>query len=160
MNDLKHYGILGMRWGRRKGGERVTVGRGVRGAVKEVGGLIKDAVKDDISRVRSIAKALTPKPRNVSEDHKLAQTLKKKHVSELSNDDIRKITTRLQLEKQLRDISAAERQKGRTYLKGILGSKLGQTLVASLIKRAFSRGVPGDTSPKPPNTYVTLTRED
>lgn len=160
MADLRHYGVLGMRWGKRKGGGSVTVGPGAKGAIKEVGGLVKDAVKDDISKVRAIGKALTPKPRNVSEDHKLAQILKKKHVSELSNDDIRKITTRLQLEKQLKDISAAERKKGRSYLKGILSSKFGQTLVASLIKGIFNRRPVGDTTPQPANTYVNFRRED
>lgn len=142
MADLQHYGVRGMKWGVRKGGRSVTVGPGVRGAVKEIGGLIKDATKDDIARTialaNKIASAIRSKSPSVrsSEDHKTAHTLKKKPINELSNDEIRKITTRLQLEKQLKDISAADKARGRQFLKGILSNKFTNDLIASAIKGA------------------------
>lgn len=63
--ELKHYGILGMRWGRRKGGS------------------------------------------TSSADHSTAKGLKKKRLSELSNDELKKLTTRMQLEKQYKDLKSA-----------------------------------------------------
>lgn len=170
MKDLMHYGVLGMRWGQRKGGRTVNVGRGIGGAVREVGGLLKDAAKDDLMKAKKIGRAVVkavsydksmrPRTSNKnSADHDLAQMLKKKKVNELSNDEIRKLTTRLQLEKQMKDITAADRAKSGRFLKGILSSPFGQKLIASLIKRVISPKTPGDTTPKPPNTYVNFRRE-
>ena len=58
-NDLKHYGVLGMRWGHRKAAGNVTkvnVGRGPVGRLKEAAGLAVDATRDDINRVKGVAK--------------------------------------------------------------------------------------------------------
>lgn len=54
-NEIKHYGVLGMRWGRRRGGggSSHTVGKGPLGAAKEVAGLAVDAIRDDVNKVRS-----------------------------------------------------------------------------------------------------------
>lgn len=171
MAEIKHYGVLGMRWGKRKGGRSVSVGPGVRGAVKEIGGLVKDAAKDDLGKLRKVGRAVSKavsydksmRPRSSkrnSEDHELAQVLKKKKVNEMSNDEIRKLTTRLQLEKQLKDITAADRAKSGRFLKGILSSKFGQQLISSLLRSVVNPRPMGDTSPKPPNTYVNVRRED
>lgn len=55
-NELKHYGVLGMKWGRRKA------------------------------------------QYNTSDDHNRARELKKKHVSEMSNKELRELNDRQQLE--------------------------------------------------------------
>lgn len=142
MADLKHYGIIGMRWGHRKGRGPVPVGKGIGGAAREVGGLLKDAALDDISKARSLGRKVASAVRaqspsvRASEDHKIAQMLKKKRVSELSNDEIRKITTRLQLEKQLKDITAADKARGGRFIKGLLSSKFANEMIGSLIKGA------------------------
>jgi hypothetical protein len=46
--------------------------------------------------------------------------LKKKHVSELSNDDLKKAINRMQLEKQFKDLSSASTSKGSSILRGLL----------------------------------------
>jgi hypothetical protein len=46
--------------------------------------------------------------------------LKKKHVTELSNDELKKAINRMQLEKQFKDLSSASTSRGSSILKGIL----------------------------------------
>lgn len=56
MNDLKHYGVLGMRWGKRRAAGSVTsvsVGRGSLGRAKELAGLGVDAIRDDFNKAKS-----------------------------------------------------------------------------------------------------------
>ena len=125
-NDLKHYGILGMRWGRRRaGGARaVSVGPGLKGKLKEIGGLAKDAARDDLNKARGIAKSLskstTPDP-----DFARVQQIKKKPVSKLSNDELRTAITRLQLEKQYKDLNNASVGKGKRFVKDLLTRVVG-----------------------------------
>lgn len=58
--------------------------------------------------------------------------LKKKHVSELSNDDLKKAINRMQLEKQFKDLSAASTSRGSSILRGIL-LKVGAQAVNSYV---------------------------
>jgi GNAT superfamily N-acetyltransferase len=54
-----------------------------------------------------------------SEDHKNKMTLKSKNVHELSNEQLRTLTNRLQLEKQLRDLNPNHVKKGLNIVKNI-----------------------------------------
>jgi hypothetical protein len=72
--ELYHHGILGMRWGVRRG-SNVSTGKN-----SKVG-----------------KKNLTPEP---SEDHKITRRLSKKSTSELSNNELETLTKRLNLEKR------------------------------------------------------------
>jgi len=92
MRDLKHVGILGMKWGIRKRGP-------------------------------------------ASADHTESRTLKKKRTEELSNEEIRKVVTRLGLESQLKNLSPKGQNKGLAFVGKILSSKIGQSLINNLIKR-------------------------
>ena len=123
MKGLKHYGIPGMRWGVRKanGGSTVTVGKGVRGAVREVGGLVKDALRDDISKVKSFASNLR-KSAEPSQDYAKSRQLKKKPVSKLSNAELKTVITRLQLEKQLKDLDRASVGRGKGLVSKFLAN--------------------------------------
>lgn len=96
MNDLQHWGILGMHWGKRKS---------------------------------------TSEPDTSSSDHKVARELRKKKITELSNDDIRKITTRLQLEKQLKDLDAGDSKRGRELVSKFLNSPVGKIAIGFLFKK-------------------------
>ena len=79
---LKHWGVLGMKWGRRK---------------NRSGGV-------DTS----------------SEDHRTVSSIKKKRVSEMSNDELKKLTTRLQLEKQYSDLTKKDTNVGMKIVTDIL----------------------------------------
>ena len=96
-NELQHFGILGMKWGRRK------------------------------SRSSS-----TP-----SSDHTTARGLQKKSVSELSNDDLKKLTTRLQLEKQYKDLTKTELSGGKKFVADVLQSSA-KTIASKFIVDTFN----------------------
>lgn len=83
-NDvLAHYGVLGMKWGKHK-----------------------SRVSSDKSK-----SAASETTRNISTDHLAKEVIKKKHVSEMSNDELRFLTQRMQLEKQYSDLNNAKSVK-------------------------------------------------
>lgn len=69
-----------------------------------------------------------------SKDFTDAREIRKKHVSELSNDEIRKAVTRMQLEKQYSDLSSATVNRGNRILQGILG-RVAVQLVNSFVRQ-------------------------
>jgi hypothetical protein len=78
MPYLEHVGILGMKWGRRKGS--------------------------------------TPS----SSDHNSVRGLTKKKVHQLSNEELKKVTARLQLEKTYKDLNPSKISAGKKIVNGIL----------------------------------------
>lgn len=96
MTDLKHVGVLGMKWGIRKRGP-------------------------------------------ASSDHSKAREVRKKHVSELSNDELKTVINRMQLEKQYKDLSAASVSKG---------SKIVQSILTGLAAQAINQFVRQKAGPQ------------
>jgi len=88
LNELKHIGILGMKWGKNRDG---TSSKG-------------------------------------SEDHIRAKALKAKGAKNLSTKELQDLNQRLQLEKQLKDLSPSKYKKGKAIAKGILAT--GTTLAS------------------------------
>lgn len=90
-DTLAHYGVPGMKWGRRKG----------------------SSSKDKTTSVRR-----TP----ASADHTRAREIGKKKVSQMSNAELREITTRMQLEKQFKDLNTPTVKKGKSAIDKVLES--------------------------------------
>lgn len=67
-----------------------------------------------------------------TQEHTVAKELKKKHVSELTNEQLKTAITRLSLEKQFTEISAGTKSRGSGILKGIL-LKVGAQAVNSYV---------------------------
>lgn len=86
MNELKHFGILGMKWGVRRG-RNVSSRFGKRKSTK-----------------------------GWSDDAKEANKLKKKSVSQLSNSELKKINERMNLEKNYKSLSKRDVSKGWAYV--------------------------------------------
>lgn len=101
------WGVRGMHWGVRK---RKDSGESKDGSAKKV--LEKLTEKKDTSE---------------SSDSKKAKDLSKKKLSEMSNDELRAYTQRLQLEKQYNDLAPKEK---------IGKVKAGKQFVASLVGTA------------------------
>lgn len=76
-DELLHYGVLGMKWGKRKAGR-------------------------------------------TSADYTRSRKLKKKTLSELSDDDLTSLNKRLNLEKNYRSLNPTRIQKGQNAVKGVL----------------------------------------
>lgn len=93
-DELRHFGILGMKWGLRKA----------------------KASGSDTS----------------SEDHRTTSSLKKKKLSEMSNEELKKLTTRLQLEKQYKDLSKADIDPGKKFLADVLVGVMKQQSISML----------------------------
>lgn len=97
-DQLTHYGVLGMKWGRRK------------------------------DRRSSATSSSNSRPSNPSNDHKRKVKLEKKKLSELTNDEIRELNTRLQLERQYRDLNPQTINKGKNVVTDILAKSAKQAV--------------------------------
>lgn len=73
-------------------------------------------------------KVKTQSMRTPSQDHTDKVALKGKKIHEMSNDEIRKLTTRLNLEKQIKDLHPDKFKKGKNIVKGVLAT--GTTVTA------------------------------
>ena len=87
MNDLKHFGVLGMKWGVRRGRN-----------VSSRFGKNKNSTK------------------GWSEDAKETGRLKKKKVSQLTNAELQKLNTRMNLENNYRSLNKSNVSKGLAYV--------------------------------------------
>jgi hypothetical protein len=68
-----------------------------------------------------------------SSEHTRAREIKKKHISELSNDELKTVITRLSLEKQYKDINQASVGKGGRFVSQLL-QNIGGQLINSYAK--------------------------
>lgn len=100
------WGVRGMHWGVRK---RKDSGESGKGSAKKV--LEKLTEKKDTSE---------------SSDSKKARDLSKKKLSEMSNDELRAYTQRLQLEKQYNDLAPKEKvgkvKAGKQFVASLVGT--------------------------------------
>lgn len=122
-NSLFHWGIPGMKWGVRRH-MRDHMDR----SVKQKYGV-------DLAKRRAEAEA------RQSEDHKTVSGLRRKKVNEMSNDELKKLTTRLQLEKQLKDLSSSDVSFGQKFVQEVLGNA-GKQLAAKYVATAVEKGLP------------------
>lgn len=97
-NELKHVGVLGMRWGRRKGKS------------------------------------------SQSQDHKTAASLKKKKISELSNDELKTYNARKQLESKYKELNPSKVSSGFKKVTSVLTVVGTVTAAAATIKSAATLG--------------------
>lgn len=105
-NSLTHYGVLGMKWGRRK--------------QKPSSGSSKTSRREE--------KKLTKEAKKRGMTTTIKKNTKKVKIKDLSDDELQKKIRRLQMEKQYRDLKKDEISKGRKIAGQILsnvGVKLG-----------------------------------
>ena len=108
-NTLRHYGVLGMKWGVRKDRLKASMGR-----AKE---------QKERKKAREEREKLREESRKERQAQKRTES-EKKHVSKnrgtLTDDEIRAKINRLRLEKELRELTEAEVSPGKKFAKEVL----------------------------------------
>lgn len=111
VNDiLVHFGIPGMKWHNRRG------------------------------RATSSSHKKPPKPDTRSSDHIKKRELQRKKISEMSNDDLKSLNTRLQLEKQYRDLTKQDLSPGKKFVYDLLVDS-GKQTAKNYTSKAMTKGV-------------------
>lgn len=126
-NELRHYGILGMKWGVRRTPAQLARARG------------KSASNSSSS----------------GETKKSTSTTKKKSLSEMSDEDLRKAVNRLQLEQQYRKLNPEKVSAGKKFVSTVTKDVMvpaaveaGKNVVRPLIESALNSAVKKATKKK------------
>lgn len=109
---LKHFGIPGMKWGRRKAR----------------------------STMKSVKKKLRSPKKNQSDDYKKTTTLRKKKIHQLSNAELKVINERLQLERSYKDLSSKDVSPGRKFAQDLL-KDVGRETIRDVLKEGIKIGI-------------------
>ena len=78
-------------------------------------------------------------PDNSSSDHKVASSLKKKKLSDMSNSELKTLTTRLQLERSYKDLSKSNISLGKKFIDNLIQTQ-GEQLVSKYVASAVQFG--------------------
>ena len=109
-DELYHYGRKGMKWGQHIFGKERSSGTKKR---KKESGVV-DAVKK-MTANRKQKKA-------VKAETERQKKLKKKKISDMTDDELRERIARLELEKRYRDLTPKDTSKGKSFLSNMLES--------------------------------------
>lgn len=111
IDSLYHFGILGMKWGVRRSGGVERFGR----RRKMRGG-------------------------KISGDHQKKIGLKRKKLSAMTNEELKALNTRMQLEKQYKELTKADVSFGRKIVNDIIAPAAKQT-ATNFVSKAMTKGV-------------------
>ena len=136
---LEHIGVLGMHWGHRKTSPDSPAMIRIKGQLQPKTRSVQGKPVQVDQRGRNIPTPSKPSATStVSEDHLRTALLKKKKISEMSNDEIRKLSERMQLEKQYKDVSNAQVSEGQKAVKEVLMNSAKQA-AAPFVQKAITK---------------------
>jgi hypothetical protein len=120
-NELTHYGVLGMHWGRRRTSEQLTQ---TKSHVDAASNMVKETknINNSINNMRSASKKID--------------------LSSMDDKDLKAMVSRMGLEQQYAMLSSNQTSKGQTYVKNTLevaGSALAITSSALGIALAIKQ---------------------
>lgn len=97
--------------------------------------------------------------RNTSSDNDAARSIQKKHISEMSNEELKKLTTRLQLERQYKDLNPSAIATGRKLV-GTITSDIGKQLVKNYTTKAATVGIDAVLRKRGLDRFTSLKEKD
>lgn len=132
-DELAHYGVLGMKWGRHLPGR------------SEASRNPKTPRKVQFKNTDTGATTKKKYPVNASTDHVESRELKARKTPELSNADIQKIVDRLQKEDKLKKLDPSSVDRGKKIALGVVAAMGTAATVYNLVdskagKAAIARG--------------------
>ena len=155
VDELMHYGIPGMRWGiRRRSSADKALSKDVASLRKA--GFNKEADAVDQVRQKNAAKltALKKKSENSSDEHTEVRKLLKKKSSQLTNEDLKKINRRLELEKKYSELTPVTLNRGLEISKKILAIPATIAAFYALSQTPLAKKLISAISKKPPIEYM------
>lgn len=131
--ELSHFGVVGMKWGVRKGRG------GILSRFKKRRKKQEDTKPDD--------KQNAPK-KKPGEEHAEKLKLQRKKVSEMTNAELKLVNERMQLEKQYKQLSKEEVGKGKQFVIDVLtnsakttATSLTSKYMMEAVEKAITKGV-------------------
>lgn len=135
-NELKHYGVIGMKWGIRRtpaqlGHKPTTAMKKVAGKIvrKEAGSAVKKKAGAAVDKAKSVGKKADSEKTPEERKQEVLKTRSAKALYEnadlFSDDELRSAYNRLQLEKNIASLAPKEVSKGQEYADKMV--KVGKT---------------------------------
>ena len=149
--ELKHYGILGMHWHRRKEQHAQEYKSGLEKTrlkaeedARNQGLTIRKAGKHVKKAEHEYRKDYKEQMHPKSPEHNKKLDLKKKHISEMSNAELKALNERMQLEKQYKELTKTDTRvaRGEKFAKEIITST-GKELIKETLKTAIKTKMKG-----------------
>lgn len=125
-NELYHYGVLGMKWGVRKDRTRGGFGKKKKKA--------KLVLESPFSQKKRQAEA------NASAKKRDPDSKSSKSVSDMSDDELRALINRMQLEKQYKDLLPKKKEKGKTWVRQFL-AKNAEYVLTQAVQQTTTRAI-------------------
>jgi len=110
-NKLEHAGVLGMKWGRHKNSSTPAQSR-------EKSLNLASKNRQEARRLKHPGK----KGEKSSDDFKAVAELRKKRINEMSNEELSRVTKRMELERRYKDLNPSKTAKGKNATKDIMSA--------------------------------------
>lgn len=125
-NELYHYGVLGMKWGVRKDRSRDGFGKKKKKT--------KLVLESPFSQKKRQVESKTKAPDSSS----AAKGVNK--ISDMSDDELRSLINRMQLEQQYRDLLPKKQEKGKSFAKKFL-AKNAEYVLTQVVQQSANRAI-------------------
>lgn len=126
-NELYHYGVLGMKWGVRKDRTRGGFGKKKKKKARVV-------LESPFDQKKRQAEERSSRTRS----DEIADRIKK--ISDMSDDELRSLINRMQLERQYKDLLPREQAKPKSFVKKFI-ARNGEYVLDQLVRKTADRAI-------------------